>query len=40
MTDLLTMGLQMAGCIVVAVPVCAGFVWFIFTAADWLEGRR
>ena len=40
MTDLLTMALQMLGCIVVAVPVCAGFVWFIFTAADWLEGRR
>lgn len=40
MSELLTMALQMGGCIVVAVPVCAGFVWIIFTAADWLEGRH
>ncbi len=42
MTDLLTMALQMAGCIVVAVPLAFGTMWAAFKAADWFEerGRR
>jgi len=38
--DLLTMAAQMAGCVVVAVPVAFGAMWAMFHAADWLERRR
>ncbi len=37
--DLLTMALQMAGCIATAVPVAFGAMWAVFHLADWMEGR-
>ncbi len=39
MNELATMALQMAGCIVVAVPVAFGAMWVMFRFANWFEGR-
>lgn len=39
MTELATMALQMAGCIVVAVPLAVATMWAAFKAADWFEER-
>ena len=39
MSDLLTMALQMTGCIVVAVPVAFGAMWAMFHLADWWERK-
>ena len=40
MTELLTMALQMAGCVVFAVPVAFGAMWAMFHLTDLLERRR
>ena len=37
--ELLTMALQMAGCIVVTVPVAFGAMWLVFHWADREGGR-
>jgi len=38
--ELLTMALQMAGCIAVAVPVAFGAMWAMFHLADLWERRE
>ena len=40
MSELLTMALQMGGCIMVAVPLAVAGICTIFVAADWWEGRQ
>ena len=38
-SELVTMALQMAGCVLVAAPVAFGAMWLVFWWADKTRGR-